>query len=71
MQTIIAKTYKLLKKLGTGAFGEVYLALHLPTQSHYAIKLEKSSMPNPQLFDEYKKYTYLTKHKSADSVGIS
>ena len=47
MQTIIAKNYKLLKKLGTGAFGEVFEAVNMVSQDHYAIKLEKASMPNP------------------------
>ena len=62
MQAIIGKNYKLLKKLGTGAFGEVFEAVNMVNQDHYAIKLEKASMPNPQLADEYKKYCYLTKN---------
>jgi casein kinase 1 len=39
MESIIAKDYKLSKKLGSGAFGEVYMALNVKNHSEYAVKL--------------------------------
>jgi serine/threonine protein kinase len=39
METIVGKDYKLSKKLGSGAFGEVFLAIHTRTQHEYAVKM--------------------------------
>ena len=39
METIVGKDYKLSKKLGSGAFGEVFLAIHMRTQHEYAVKM--------------------------------
>ena len=44
---IISKKYKLEKRLGTGTFGEVFKCSDLNTHTSYAIKLEKTSLPNP------------------------
>lgn len=37
---IVAKNYKIIKKLGKGAFGEIWKAVHLKTKQEYAIKFE-------------------------------
>ena len=37
---IIGKKYKITKKLGSGAFGEIFHAYHIDTKEEYAIKLE-------------------------------
>ena len=54
MESVIAKDYKLSKKLGSGAFGEVYMAINTKNHSEYAVKLEKASTKSPQLFYEAK-----------------
>lgn len=43
MDNIIARDYKISKKLGSGAFGEVFMALSIKNHAEYAVKLEKSS----------------------------
>lgn len=40
VDSIIGKRYKLSKKLGSGAFGEIYHAYQIKTMEEYAIKLE-------------------------------
>lgn len=37
---IIAKNYKIIRKLGKGAFGEIWKAVNLKTKANYAIKFE-------------------------------
>ena len=37
---IVAKNYKIIKKLGKGAFGEIWQAVHKKTKQEYAIKFE-------------------------------
>lgn len=51
------KQYKLTKKLGSGAFGEIYLALK--NKEEYAVKLERVNCKFPQVFFEAKLYNYL------------
>lgn len=37
---VIAKNYKVTKKLGKGAFGEIYKAINMKTKTAYAVKFE-------------------------------
>ena len=39
MDKIVGKDYKLAKKLGSGAFGEVFMALNMKSHVEYAVKL--------------------------------
>ena len=58
----IGEDYKLFanKKLGSGAFGEIYQGVCLKTNEDIAIKLEMSkNNKHPQLLYEYKLYNAL------------
>jgi casein kinase 1 len=48
--------YKLINKIGSGAFGDIYLGQSLQTGSEVAIKLEPVTTKFPQLAYEYKLY---------------
>ena len=58
---VIGKGYKLTKKLGSGAFGEIYLAIHEESKDEYAIKLEPKKTRHSQLLAEAKLYQYFSK----------
>ena len=50
-ELIVCKNFKLVKKLGTGAFGEIYLAENRSnTTELYAAKLEEAATKFPQLY---------------------
>lgn len=46
--------YKLGKKLGSGAFGEVYSATEIGSNEEYAVKIENNRTKHPQLLHEAK-----------------
>lgn len=52
MDTVIAKEYKISKKLGSGAFGEVFMAIHAKNRREVAVKLEHANNKSPQLYYE-------------------
>ena len=47
------------KKLGSGAFGEIYYGRHISEDKEVAIKLEEINTKHPQIFYESKIYTTL------------
>lgn len=57
----IGDTYKLnaRRKLGSGAFGDIYYGENLKSKEEVAIKLESTKSKHPQLFYESKLYMAL------------
>ena len=70
MELKINKTFKLTKKLGSGAFGEIFHAINMKTNEEVAVKLENTSTKSPQLFYEAKLYQYLLNDNSVVDRGI-
>jgi len=56
----VANKYSLVKKLGSGSFGEIYLACNSDNNENVAVKLEKSDTKFPQLELEYRVYRHLS-----------
>ncbi|PKI68292.1 hypothetical protein CRG98_011322 [Punica granatum] len=59
MERIIGGKYKLGRKIGSGSFGEIYLATHVETFEIVAVKIENSKTKHPQLLYEAKLYGIL------------
>jgi len=59
MDRIVGSKYKLGRKIGSGSFGEIYLATHVDTYEIVAVKIESSKTNHPQLLYEAKLYNAL------------
>ncbi|XP_061343874.1 casein kinase 1-like protein 3 isoform X2 [Gastrolobium bilobum] len=59
MERILGGKYKLGRKIGSGSFGEIYLATHIDTFEIVAVKIENSKTKHPQLLYEAKLYNIL------------
>jgi serine/threonine protein kinase len=55
---IVAENYKIISKLGKGAFGEIWKAIHLKNKKEVAIKFEKINDRHQQLYAECKIYLW-------------
>lgn len=51
--------YRFIKRIGNGAFGEIYLGIDLKTNEEVAIKVEPLETKDPQLKNEAKIYSVL------------
>ena len=65
MELRVGKKYRLLNKIGEGAFGTIYKGLHTVTGEDVAIKLEPRKSKHPQLLRETKIY------RSLHGVGLN
>ena len=66
---VVCSNFKLVRKLGTGAFGEIYLAENRTNPSEkYAAKLEEVTTKFPQLYYEARMYKYL--NSGGHVVGV-
>ncbi|KAM1224548.1 hypothetical protein ACFX2G_044382 [Malus domestica] len=59
MERVVAEKYKLGRKIGSGSFGELYLATHIETGENLAAKIENNKTKHPQLLYEAKLYKIL------------
>ena len=57
--------YRLMRKIGSGSFGDIYLAVNINNGEEVAVKLEQQRAKHPQLLYESKVYRIL-----AGGVGI-
>ncbi|KAL5068051.1 hypothetical protein RYX36_018938 [Vicia faba] len=59
MDHVIGGKFKLGRKIGSGSFGELYLAVNIQTGEEVAVKLESVKTRHPQLHYESKLYMLL------------
>lgn len=64
---IVAKNYKLIKKLGSGAFGQIWMAVQQKTKEEVAIKFEDVNSKHQQLYYECKIYLWF--HSDSTVIG--
>ena len=56
---VIAQKYRLVRKIGSGSFGDIYNAINIATGEEVAVKLEPVNARHPQLLYEGKVYKVL------------
>lgn len=59
----MGKHFRLIKKLDSGSFGEIYMGKNLETNLEVAVKVENIANKTPMLFYEAKVYKYVLKEK--------
>ncbi|KAK7282988.1 hypothetical protein RIF29_12157 [Crotalaria pallida] len=59
MDRIIGGKFKVGRKIGSGSFGEIYIASNIETSEIVAVKMESKKTKHPQLLYEAKLYNYL------------
>jgi len=62
---VVGTKYKLCRKIGSGSFGDIYLAINVNNGEEVAVKVESTRARHPQLLYESKVYKML-----AGGVGI-
>ncbi|KAH3706618.1 hypothetical protein DPMN_066006, partial [Dreissena polymorpha] len=55
----IGGKYRLVRKIGSGSFGDIYLAINIANGEETAVKLESQKARHPQLLYESKLYKIL------------
>ncbi|KAK7861746.1 hypothetical protein R5R35_014377 [Gryllus longicercus] len=56
---IVGGKYRLVRKIGSGSFGDIYLGINVTNGEEVAVKLENMRARHPQLLYESKLYKIL------------
>ena len=56
---IVGGKYRLVRKIGSGSFGDIYLGVNIANGEEVAVKLEPVTARHPQLFYESRLYKVL------------
>nr|ANO53991.1 CKI_alpha [Limulus polyphemus] len=56
---IVGAKYRLIRKIGSGSFGDIYLGINITNGEEVAVKLESTKARHPQLLYESKLYKIL------------
>lgn len=56
---LVAGKYRLVRKIGSGSFGDIYLGINVTNGEEIAVKLESVKARHPQLLYESKLYKIL------------
>lgn len=57
--TMIANKYRVIRKIGSGSFGDIFLGINITNGEEVALKVESAMARHPQLLYEYKLYKVL------------
>uniref|UniRef100_A0A6B0VB64 non-specific serine/threonine protein kinase n=1 Tax=Ixodes ricinus TaxID=34613 RepID=A0A6B0VB64_IXORI len=60
---VVGGKYKLVRKVGSGSFGDIYLGINMANGEEVAVKLESCKARHPQLLYESKLYKILMGHE--------
>ncbi len=56
---VVGGKWRVTRRIGNGAFGEIYHACHVSTKQEVAIKTEPANVKDPQLKYEFEMYKNL------------
>merc|ERR1719361_3089472 len=56
---IVGQKYRLVRKIGSGSFGDIYLGINITNGEEVAVKVEEQKTVHPQLLYESKLYKVL------------
>ncbi|ESW09200.1 hypothetical protein PHAVU_009G108500 [Phaseolus vulgaris] len=68
MERVIGGKFKTGRKIGSGSFGEIYIASNMDTSEIVAIKMENKKTKHPQLLYEAKLYSILQGESGVPSM---
>jgi len=66
----VGKNFKIIRKIGQGAFAEIYQAINTKNNLDVAVKIEPVNSNHPQLIYQCNLYNYLHNHSTVIDKGI-